>query len=73
MTTQTQTNSAKLRELALALPIAETIQADSRDYGFDFNEDELGRELLSPLPAGITVQSLPDANSAEKTFHYFLL
>ena len=72
MTIQTQTNSTNLCEFVITLPIMELIQADSRDYGFDFNKDELGRELLAPLPASFTVQSLPDLDAFENTFHYFL-
>ena len=72
MTIQTQTNFTNLREFILALPIAEPIQADSRDYGFDFNEDELGRELLAPLPVSLTVQSHPDTDAFDQTFHCFL-
>ena len=72
MTIQTQTNTADLHEFVLAFPIAEPIQADSRDYGFDFNEDELGRDLLAPLSDSISIQSLPEVDAFEKIFQYFL-
>jgi hypothetical protein len=72
MTIQTQITSISLREFAFLLPTAQPIQADSRDYGFDCNEDELGRDLLAPLPASLTVQALPDPDAFENTFHYFL-
>lgn len=74
MTIQTQTTSLSLSEFAFAIPIAEPIQADSRDYGFDFEEEELGRELLAPLPVSISAQSFPevDADTFESTFQYFL-
>jgi hypothetical protein len=74
MTIQTQTTSLSLRAIAFLLPAAQPIQADSRDYGFDFDEEELGRELLAPLPGSISVQSLPevDADAFESTFQYFL-
>jgi hypothetical protein len=29
------------------------VLATSLDYGFDFDEQELGRELLAPLPASV--------------------
>lgn len=74
MTIQTQTLTASECKFAFALPIAELIRADSRDYGFDFDEEELGRELLAPLPDSLSAQSFPevDADAFEKTFQYFL-
>ncbi|MBI5354051.1 MAG: hypothetical protein HZB50_15520 [Chloroflexi bacterium] len=50
------------------------IYADSRDYGFDFDEEENARELLAPLPASLSIQSFPevDADEFEQAFHYFL-
>lgn len=52
----------------------EPIYASSRDYGFDFDEEEIGRELLAPLPSSLLTQPLPevDADEFEQTFHYFL-
>ncbi|MEW6030378.1 MAG: hypothetical protein ACOYZ8_08225 [Chloroflexota bacterium] len=52
----------------------ESIFADSRDYGFDLDKDELARELLAPLPASLPASSLPevDADEFEQTFHFFL-
>jgi hypothetical protein len=74
MTIQTPTLTASKCKLAFALPIAKLIQADSRDYGFDFDEEELDWELLAPLPDSISAQSFPevDADAFEKTFQYFL-
>ena len=74
MTIQTQTASINQQAFAFAFQVAESIQADSRDYGFDFDEDELSRELLAPLPFSFANQSLPeaDANAFEKTINYFL-
>ena len=74
MTIQTQTTSLSLREFAFALPVAEPFQAEACDYGFDFDEEELGRELLAPLPDSLSVQSLPevDACAFESTFQHFL-
>ena len=36
---------------------AQPICASSRDYGFDFDEEELARELLAPLPANLISQT----------------
>ena len=35
----------------------ESIMASSLDYGFDFDEDELAKELLAPLPASLGNQT----------------
>jgi hypothetical protein len=74
MVTQTQTTPPSLYEFVFALPIAEPIQADPRDYGFDFDEEEIGHEMLAPLPVNLSVQALPEvaADEFETTFHYFL-
>ncbi|NOH01964.1 MAG: hypothetical protein HND47_08340 [Chloroflexi bacterium] len=52
----------------------ESIFADSRDYGFDFDEEEVGSELLAPLPAGLADQPIPEvgADDFERIFHYFI-
>ncbi len=54
MNTQILKKSPKLCNFSVVLPTtdllpAQPIQASSRDYGFDFDEDELARELLAPL------------------------
>jgi hypothetical protein len=72
MTTQTLTTSANLLRLAFALPIAKMMQATPCDYGFDFNEDELGRELLAPLPTSLASQSFHELNADELEKTYFL-
>ena len=79
MNTQTQTTPANLSEFVIALPIAEfpparPISANSCDYGFDFDEDELGRELLAPLPGSVAIPTIPEvgADEFEKVFQYFL-
>jgi len=73
MTIQTQITSISLREFAFVLSDMQPIQADSRDYGFDFNEDELGRDLLAPLPTSFSSQSFHevDAGELEQASHYF--
>jgi hypothetical protein len=52
----------------------EPIFASSRDYGFDFDEEEIGRELLTPLSASFSTQPVPEieADEFDQTFHYFL-
>jgi hypothetical protein len=49
---------------------AQPVVACSRDYGFDFDEDELARELLAPLPAGLADLALPEADAAEFESRY---
>jgi len=74
MTIQTQTTSICLRKFTFMLPPMESIHADSRDYGFDFDEEELGMELTAPLPTCLSIQSLPevDTDAFESTFRHFL-
>lgn len=50
------------------------IIASSRDYGFDFDEEELGRELLAPLPVSTATPAIPDveADECEQAYLYFL-
>lgn len=72
MTIQTLTHPATICNFLVAL--SEPIQASSRDYGFDFDEEEIAHELLAPLPASISTQTIPavEADEFEKDFHYFL-
>jgi hypothetical protein len=55
-------------------PRVTPIQACSRDYGFDFDEDEIGRELLAPLPASLSSQVIfeIEADEFEQVFQCFL-
>jgi len=41
---------------------AELITASSRDYYFDFDEEELAGELLAPLPAKAKDEAKPDTD-----------
>ncbi len=52
----------------------EPIYASSRDYGFDFDEDELGRELLAAFLFDIANQPLPevDADEFEERYAWFI-
>jgi len=53
---------------------ATLVQACSRDYGFDFDEEEIGRELLAPLPARLLSQDIleVEADEFEQVFQCFL-
>ena len=55
-------------------PRATPVQACSRDYGFDFDEEEIGRELLAPLPAWLSTQPILEieADEFEQAFQCFL-
>jgi hypothetical protein len=72
MTIQILTHPATICNFLVALP--EPIQASSRDYGFDFDEEEIARELVTPLPASLSTQAIPevDADDFEQIFQYFL-
>ena len=72
MTIQILTRPATICNFLVALP--ESIHASSRDYGFDFDEEEIAHELLAPLPASLSTQTIPavEADEFEKDFHYFL-
>ena len=74
MNTQTLTNAMMTGNFVVALPAEEPIYASSRDYGFDFDEEEIGRELLAPLPANLSSQAIPevDADEFEQVLRYFL-
>ncbi|HEX6269684.1 MAG TPA: hypothetical protein VFZ43_05585 [Anaerolineales bacterium] len=75
MKVQNLTPAVKIFNLVIGLAPIELaptrpIQACSRDYGFDFDEEEIGRELLSPLPANLVWQTIPmiDAEEFEKLY-----
>jgi len=72
MNTQTLTTSIMTCNFILALP-EEPIYASSRDYGFDFDDQELAGELPNPLPASLADQPIPEmkADEFEQAFHYF--
>lgn len=59
---------------AFVVAKSEPIYASSRDYGFDFNEDEVGKELLAPLPLIFANHSLPevDADEFEERYAWFV-
>jgi hypothetical protein len=47
----------------------------SRDYGFDFDEEELAEDLLAPLPALASTQPtrLAEADESGRISHCFFL
>jgi len=55
-------------------PRVTPVQACSRDYGFDFDEEEIGRELLAPLPARLSSGAILEieADEFEQVFQCFL-
>ena len=74
MTMQTQIIPVNLSEFAFELPIVEPVHADPRDYGFDIDEEELGRELLAALPSTLVDRSTPDVDVEEfETRHSWFL
>lgn len=79
MNTQTLINPVMTLNFVVALPetdllLESPIYADSRDYGFDFDEEELARELIMPLPASLEDQPIPkvDAEEFESRYSWFL-
>jgi len=57
-----------------AFPSNQPIHASSRDYGFDFDEEELGRELPAPLPINPADQTIRkvDPEEFETRYIWFL-
>jgi hypothetical protein len=73
MNTQTLTKPATISNFLVALP-EQPIYASSRDYGFDFDEEELARELLAPLPESLIAQTNyeVEAHEFESCYLWFL-
>ena len=78
MSTQALTKSATHCPFVFSLPVAVTtlgqpVYAISLDYGFDFDQEELGRALLAPLPPSLG--ELPihhvEAQEFESLYHWF--
>jgi hypothetical protein len=74
LTTPSLNCSLVISSLPINFPTAHLIQACSRDYGFDFDEEEMGQELLAPLPASLSSQAIPEmeADEFEQAFKCFL-
>jgi hypothetical protein len=68
MTIQTLTRPSTILDLLVALP--EPAQASSRDYGFDFDAEELGHGLSAPLHIDPSARMLPDINPDEFESRY---
>jgi len=53
---------------------AQPLQACTRDYGFDFDDEEIAREMLAPLPINLSAQATPavNADEFEQVFQCFL-
>jgi len=70
MSAQTLTKLTTLCNFVFCLPSTypthrQPILASSLDYGFDFDEEELGRELLASLPASLEDQPNHHVESEE--------
>jgi hypothetical protein len=70
MSTQTLTRPTNISTYPLALipenpGDSEPIVANSRDYSFDFDQGELGRELNAPSPASCLDRSYPAIDAEE--------
>jgi len=79
MHTQTLTDPTKNCYFVVTLQPADLtqatlVQACSRDYGFDFDEEEIGRKLLAPFPAKLSSQDIHEieADEFEQAFQCFL-
>jgi hypothetical protein len=79
MNAQTLTKPATIFDLFVLLPdedfaTKQPICASSLDYGFDFDEEEVARELLAPLPASLLSQENTevDADEFESRHLWFL-
>jgi hypothetical protein len=68
MTIQTLTRPSTILDLLVALP--EPAQASSRDYGFDFDAEELGHGLSAPLATEHSPRTLPEIDPDEFESRY---
>lgn len=57
MIMQTSLTPSIVYVLSAAQPV-NPVQACSRDYGFDFDEEEIGQEWLAPLPIQVSSQAI---------------
>ena len=73
MDTQTSLIPMNVLVLKTDLP-AKPVQACSCDYGFDFDEDEIGKEMLALLSFKTSSPAIPevDAEEFEQIFQCFL-
>lgn len=54
-----------LRTLCTGIAPAEPAQVCSRDYGFDYDEEEIAREMLAPLPAELSNWAISQSEADE--------
>lgn len=73
MITQTPLNFVNVFVFTDNLPV-KPVQASSRDFGFDFDEEEIGMEWLASLPVNVSSQAIDeiDADEFEQVFPCFL-
>ena len=73
MITQTSLQASMVFALSADQP-TRPVQASSRDYGFDFDEEEIGQEWLAPLPIHVSSQAIPelDMDESNQVFPCFL-
>lgn len=64
MDTQTLLNSLIVIVTSDLAP-AQPVQVCSRDYGFDIDEEEMGREFLAPLPIDLALGAIPEIDADE--------
>ena len=78
MTTQTHIKAAMIFDLVVAPPsvlllTAEPVCASSRDYGFDFDQEELAEELSAPLPTSLATKRASEMGAEEFAPEHLLL
>ena len=78
MNIQSTTTPAKILTFFVATPDDEftpmqPICASSRDYSFDFDEEEVACELFAPLPASLVSQADYEVEADEFEGHYLWL
>jgi hypothetical protein len=67
MDTQTLLNPLIVFATTDLAPVGPVL-ACSRDYGFDFDEEEIAREMCAPLPASLSVQAIPEVDADKFDF-----
>jgi len=79
MKTETLTTPMLTCNFVVAIPEADfaavgPMNASPRDYGFDYDQDELAQSLAAPIPAGPESQPTleVDADEFETRTHWFL-
>jgi hypothetical protein len=73
MTTQTHTKTAMIALPSIFLLTAEPVCASSRDYGFDFDQEELAEALHAPLPTSLATKRASEMGAEEFVSESLLL